>query len=115
MIVSSGFSIRGKQIKYCGKWGDSYDPGKYLYPIVFGFAMMTLGYGLFIDLDAESSLAKIVLYQIVAGLGVGPLFQAPLIALQSLVPKGDIAAATAVSPLAVPKGRPRSDPCLWTW
>ena len=69
--------------------------GKYLYPIVFGFAMMTLGYGLFIDLDAESSLAKIVLYQIVAGLGVGPLFQAPLIALQSLVPKGDIAAATA--------------------
>ena len=69
--------------------------GKYMYCIIFGFLLMTLGYGLFIDLDAESSLAKIILYQAVAGLGVGPLFQAPLIALQSLVPKGDIAAATA--------------------
>jgi hypothetical protein len=69
--------------------------GKYMYPIYLGFFLMTLGYGLFIDLDAQSNWAKIILYQAVAGLGVGPLFQAPLIALQSLVPKGDIAAATA--------------------
>jgi hypothetical protein len=69
--------------------------GKYLPPIFVGLAFMTLGYGLFIDLDAHSSWAKIILYQIVAGIGVGPLFQAPLIALQSLVPGRDIAAATS--------------------
>jgi hypothetical protein len=66
-----------------------------MYPIILGFVLMTLGYGLFIDLAANSSWAKIILYQVVAGVGVGPLFQAPLIALQSLVPRGDIATATA--------------------
>jgi hypothetical protein len=69
--------------------------GQYLPPIYAGLTIMTLGYGLFCDLDAESSWAKIILYQIVAGIGVGPLFQAPLIALQSLIPPKDIAAGTA--------------------
>jgi MFS family permease len=69
--------------------------GKYLPLIWFGMAMMTLGFGLFIDFDVNSSWAKIILYQIVAGIGVGPNFQAPLIALQSVVPRRDIATATA--------------------
>jgi hypothetical protein len=69
--------------------------GKYLPPIFFGTTLMTLGSGLYIDLDARSNWAKIILFQIVTGIGVGPLFQAPLIALQSLVPRPDIAAATA--------------------
>jgi len=69
--------------------------GMYLPPIYAGFSIMVLGYGLFTNLDASSSWAKIILYQIVAGIGVGPLFQAPLIALQSLVPPKDIAAGTA--------------------
>ncbi|KAI9828634.1 MAG: hypothetical protein M1832_001737 [Thelocarpon impressellum] len=69
--------------------------GRYLETIWFGMAVMTLGFGLFIDLDAHSSWAKIILYQIVAGIGVGPNFQATLIALQSLVPPRDIATATA--------------------
>jgi hypothetical protein len=69
--------------------------GKYLPMIWFGMAMMTLGFGLFIDLDVNSSWAKIIIYQIIAGVGVGPNFQSPLIALQSLVPKRDIATATA--------------------
>ncbi len=56
---------------------------------------MTLGFGLFIDLPATTSWPRIILYQIVAGIGVGPNFQAPLIALQTLVPKRDIATATA--------------------
>lgn len=60
--------------------------GQYLPPIWFGMFMMTLGFGLFIDLDANSSWAKIIIFQIIAGIGVGPNFQAPLIALQSLVP-----------------------------
>ena len=69
--------------------------GKYLPSIFLGMFLMTLGYGLFVDLDRDSSWAKIILYQIVAGVGVGPNFQAPLIALQSLIAPRDIASATA--------------------
>lgn len=69
--------------------------GRYLECIYVGLFIMTLGVGLFIDLSADSSWAKIILYQIVAGFGCGPLFQAPLLALQASVSLGDIATATA--------------------
>ncbi|OSS49741.1 hypothetical protein B5807_05918 [Epicoccum nigrum] len=69
--------------------------GQYRPLIWSGMFMMTLGTGLFIDLGAHSSWAKIIIYQVIAGIGVGPNFQAPLIAMQSLVPKRDIATATA--------------------
>lgn len=69
--------------------------GRYLPLIFFGMILMTLGYGLIIDLDASSSWAKIVIFQIIAGLGTGPNFQAPLIALQSAISPKDIASATA--------------------
>ncbi|KAF2636646.1 hypothetical protein P280DRAFT_408706 [Massarina eburnea CBS 473.64] len=69
--------------------------GQYLPPIWFGFIFMTAGFGTFINLGVNSSWAKIIIFQIIAGMGVGPNFQAPLIALQSLVPKRDIATATA--------------------
>ncbi|PKS08332.1 hypothetical protein jhhlp_005276 [Lomentospora prolificans] len=68
--------------------------GNYKIGIVVGMLIMTLGIGLFIDLDAHSSMAKIILYQIVAGLGVGPNFQSPLIAFQAGVEPRDIASAT---------------------
>lgn len=68
--------------------------GRYREPIWFGFVFMTLGFGLFIDLDPTANWAKIVIYQIIAGLGVGPNFQSPLIALQSTIKPQDIAAAT---------------------
>jgi EmrB/QacA subfamily drug resistance transporter len=60
--------------------------GQYLPPIYFGYIFMTAGFGTFIDLGPHSSWAKIIIYQIIAGMGVGPNFQSPLIALQSLVP-----------------------------
>jgi hypothetical protein len=69
--------------------------GKYLPPIWFGMTVMCLGFGLFIDLDPTANWTKIIIFQIVAGIGVGPNFQSPLIALQSLVPPRDIATATA--------------------
>ncbi|KAF2754182.1 MFS general substrate transporter [Pseudovirgaria hyperparasitica] len=69
--------------------------GLYLPPIWAGMALMTLGTGLFIDLTPTSSWAKIILYQAVAGIGVGPNFQSPLIALQSGISPRDIASATA--------------------
>lgn len=69
--------------------------GAYLPPIYFGLFMMTLGYGLFIDFAASSSWAKLALFQIIAGLGIGPLFQAPIIALQAHIQPRDIGTATA--------------------
>lgn len=69
--------------------------GRYRQPIWFGMVMMTLGFGLFIDLEPRANWAKIILYQIIAGIGVGPNFQSPLIALQSHVKGHDIAVATA--------------------
>ncbi|KAF2161891.1 hypothetical protein M409DRAFT_69424 [Zasmidium cellare ATCC 36951] len=69
--------------------------GKFLPPIYFAFFFMTLGYGLFIDFDAYSGWAKLIIFQIIAGLGVGPMFQAPLIALQAHIKPRDIGTATA--------------------
>ncbi|KAF6818753.1 multidrug resistance protein fnx1 [Colletotrichum sojae] len=69
--------------------------GNYLYLIVGGMAVATVGFGLFRDLPADRNFTKIVLYQMVAGLGIGPNFQSPLIAVQTSVEPRDIAAATS--------------------
>jgi hypothetical protein len=68
--------------------------GKYLPCIIFGMAVMTLGFGLFLNLESRANWAKIVIYQIIAGIGVGPNFQSPLIALQTIVEPRDMASAT---------------------
>lgn len=71
--------------------------GQYLPPIWFGITVMTLGFGLFIDLPStRHSWARIIIFQIIAGTGAGPNFQAPLIALQTKVHPKDIASATAL-------------------
>jgi MFS family permease len=69
--------------------------GKYLPCIIFGMTVMTLGWGLFLDLEPTPNWTKIILFQIVAGMGVGPNFQSPLISLQTTVAPRDIASATA--------------------
>ena len=68
--------------------------GTYLPPIYTGFLIMTVGFGLFVDLDVHSTWAKLVLYQIIAGVGFGALFQAPFIALQAHIHPRDIGVAT---------------------
>jgi len=68
--------------------------GRYQEPIWFGMAFMTLGFGLFINLPDYADWAKIIIYQMIAGIGVGPNFQSPLIALQNHVAVHDIAVAT---------------------
>lgn len=69
--------------------------GKYLPPIWLGVILTTLGFGLFVDLPNGHDWARIIMFQIVAGLGTGPNFQSPLIALQTNVEPRDIATATA--------------------
>lgn len=70
--------------------------GQYLLPIQVGLFFMTVGFGLYIDLPVGRTWGRIFPFEIIAGLGVGPNFQAPLIALQTVVPPRDIATATAL-------------------
>jgi len=69
--------------------------GRYLELIYAGVTLMTIGNGLYTLFSTKSSLAEIITFQIVAGLGAGLLFQAPLLALQALLPQDDIAMATS--------------------
>ena len=69
--------------------------GRFLDCIRGGVVLLVLGIGLFYDLPDGKYWPKIVLYQLVAGFGVGLLFQPPMIALQNNVPAQDNAAATA--------------------
>jgi EmrB/QacA subfamily drug resistance transporter len=69
--------------------------GNYKLPISAGFLVSILGYGLFTYLGDRPHWERVMLFQIVAGIGVGPNFQAPLVALQTNVEQRDIGAATA--------------------
>ncbi|GKT63163.1 MFS drug transporter [Colletotrichum tofieldiae] len=69
--------------------------GRYRPPIYLGLIVLVLGHGLYIDLQAYASWPRIIVYQIIAGVGIGPVFQAPLIALFSLTKPADIASAAA--------------------
>ena len=57
--------------------------------------LLTIGNGLYVHLNATSSLGSIIAFEIVAGAGAGLLFDPPLIALQALVSQDDTAMATA--------------------
>lgn len=61
----------------------------------FGWVIMTLGWGLMIQLDDQSNNAEKILYLLITALGVGCLFQTPLIALQAAMPLRDMATSTA--------------------
>ena len=70
--------------------------GLYREPIWFGLVLMTLGFGLFINLKSYASWPRIIIFQIIAGVGIGPNFQSPLLALQNQIHPGDIATATSL-------------------
>jgi hypothetical protein len=65
--------------------------GRYLKLTWTAMAPTSLGFGLFIKLDVSSPLIESV-----AGIGVGLGFKALIIAIQSSVEHGDVAAATAL-------------------
>ncbi|QPC75192.1 hypothetical protein HYE68_005944 [Fusarium pseudograminearum] len=69
--------------------------GQYKLAIVMGFFVTVIGFGLFIDLEPRANWVKIIIFQIVAGIGIGPNFQAPLIAIQTNVEPRDIGSATS--------------------
>jgi len=63
--------------------------------IWFGAFFMTLGFGLFIDLQPYRSWTRIMVYQVLVSLGIGPLFQPPIIALQAHLYEKDVATGTS--------------------
>lgn len=69
--------------------------GHYLGLIIGGMLFLTLALGLFIDLRDYRSWSRIIIYQIIASLGMGPVFQAPIVALQTRLEPRDIASGTA--------------------
>ncbi|KAJ5949318.1 efflux pump antibiotic resistance protein [Penicillium verhagenii] len=69
--------------------------GRFREVIIFGMFFTTLGYGLYLDLKPYASWARIVLYQMIVGVGLGPNFQATLIALQANVKTSEMSQATA--------------------
>jgi MFS family permease len=66
--------------------------------------LVTVGFGLFIMLPSYRDCARIIGFQVVIALAVGPLFQAPLIAMQSAVSPRYIAVAIALLDLTLTLG-----------
>lgn len=69
--------------------------GRYLEVLQSGLALMTVGVGLFISFKTTLELVKIIFFLIIIGIGFGPNFNAPLIALQTRIRESDMAAGTS--------------------
>lgn len=80
--VSGGFAL--------SKWG------RYKPIHLTAYGLIVLAAGLYIDLDEASSLAKIVIYQIIAGWGSGMLITTILPAAQAALPTTDAVPASAL-------------------
>lgn len=69
--------------------------GNYHHALWFGSVFMTIGTGLFINFGTNYALWKIIVFQAIAGIGAGPLFIAPLLALQNHLRKADISTGSS--------------------
>ncbi|KAF8500652.1 MFS amino acid permease [Gautieria morchelliformis] len=69
--------------------------GDYRPVIWFSWCVSCLGCGLMITLNETSSLPKQVLYLLIAGTGIGGMFELPIIALQAAMPVKDMATTIA--------------------
>ncbi|KAF9469176.1 MFS general substrate transporter [Collybia nuda] len=69
--------------------------GQYRLVMWFAFGVFTLGEGLMIMLSSTSNTAEKVLLPLVASIGIGCLFQVPLIGLQAAMPIKDMATSTS--------------------
>lgn len=69
--------------------------GTYVTTMRISTLLMALGFGLLIDLPPSYNWAKLIVYQLITGTGIGPNFQCPLVALQASTPQADHAAASS--------------------
>ena len=70
--------------------------GDYWYNLILGFSLWSIGVGLVSTWDVDTSLGKIVGYQILVGIGAGQTFQTSLIAIQACVSRKEMATATGI-------------------
>lgn len=71
--------------------------GRYARVIQTANVFMALALGLSITLPAYTSWSRLICFQLILAVGIGPLFQAPLIGLQAAVSKDNAASAYAVA------------------
>ncbi|CEL10805.1 Putative MFS transporter (Fragment) [Aspergillus calidoustus] len=69
--------------------------GKYLPVMYLAQGFLVLGSGLLVSLDFESNITKLVIFQILVGIGVGMNIDAPILAAQAATSVRDTAAVTA--------------------
>ncbi len=85
LLVSS--TVAGAMITRTGRWKGW---------LVGGAVLMTIGFGLFSTLDAQTSPWVLGLFMVVLGAGVGALMQNLVLAAQNDVPAHELGAATSV-------------------
>ena len=69
--------------------------GKYLPLMYAAEVLLVLGSGLFINLEFEQNITKLVIFEILAGIGVGLNIEAPILAAQAATTVKDTAAVIA--------------------
>lgn len=69
--------------------------GRYREFIWIGVTLMTLGTGLYVSFGVDTTLARLIGFELVGGTGIALLFQAPMLAIHSAVPQSDVASAGA--------------------
>lgn len=69
--------------------------GHYIPLMIVGSALATVGAGLIYTLESDSGSDKWIGYQALAGIGLGLIFQIPIIVNQSLVTPSDLSSITA--------------------
>lgn len=85
LLVSS--TVAGALITKTGRWKGW---------LVAGAALMTVGFGLFSTIDAQTSPWVLGVFMVVLGSGVGALMQNLVLAAQNDVPAAELGAATSV-------------------
>lgn len=70
--------------------------GDYWWNLTVGFAIWTPALGLLSTIDETTSIAKLVGYQVLDGIGAGQTFQTSLVAIQASVERKDMATATGM-------------------
>lgn len=70
--------------------------GRYRPVIWIGYLISTVGVGLLVLLEENTSHAKQEIFLLIAGIGLGALLQAPRIGLQAAMPIKDMATSTGV-------------------
>ncbi|KIW12313.1 hypothetical protein PV08_09590 [Exophiala spinifera] len=69
--------------------------GQYRPSLWIGSVLLALGTGLYLMLDAESSVGMVIGFEIIGGIGSGLLFEPPLIAIQQGVHQDEVGTATS--------------------